>query len=175
MASANNILIGAATIYYAAWTSSQADLTDASMTDIGYTSGPVEWGGSIETYDVNVEQSFFPVKTKLLSQKLTIKVPLVELTLTTLAKLFNQTYTSGALTIAQPDETLWYQIVIKGPTPDGTANTVRRYRFYKCKLLPPSAVQIGKGQESRADLSIVPVYDTTRTTPSLASWADAAT
>lgn len=175
MGEARNILIGAATVLYTAWTSSQTDVADGSMTDAGYTSGPTEWGGSVEQYDVKVEQSFFPVLTKLTDMKMTVKVPWVEMTLAALAKMFNQSYTSGDLTIAQPDESLYYQVVLKGSAPSTSANIIRRVRLYKCKFIPPTTINIAKAQETRADVQIVPLYDNTRTVPALAKITDAAT
>lgn len=172
---ARNILIGAATVLYTAWTASQTDVADGSMTDAGYTSGPTEWGGSVEQYDVKVEQSFFPVLTKLTDMKMTVKVPLVEVTLSMLAKLFNQSYTSGDLTVAQPTENLFYQVVLKGPSPTTGSNLIRRVRLFKCMFLPPSTINIAKAQETRAELQIIPLYDNTRTVPAIWKGSEAAT
>lgn len=169
--SADNILIGAATVLVYAWATSLPDMTDPSMTDIGYTNGPVEWGGSVETYECDVEQSFFPVQSVLTKATMTLKIPFAEPTLTNIAKWYSHSYTSGALTIAQPSDLYW-QILFKAKGP--TATPVRRYRFYKCRIQPPSALQLTKGKEAAGEVTIQALYDTSLTTPALAKIADAA-
>ena len=175
MGDSRNILIGAATVYITAWTSSQTDVADGSGTDIGFTSGPTEWGGSVESYDVKVEQSFFPVLTKLTGMSFSIKVPFVEMTLANIARMFSISYTSGDLTLIQPDENMYWQVWLKGPAPTSTANIIRRVRFYKCKFIPPTTVATAKGQETRADVQLMPTWDSSRTVPAFGKFVDAST
>jgi len=162
---AANVLIGACTVSVGDYTTGTAT---TAMVDVGHTNGPVEWTPAFTNTEVGSEQQMGPVKIVPASQKITVKVPMLETNVSNLRIALRQasgmlatTTSGGNLGIGNAVEQYHrLTFVASGPV-GGLARTIT---FWKAMVEGVGPLVMGKAVPTVAEITFSCLADTTQTT-----------
>jgi hypothetical protein len=156
--------MGAGTLYLGAFQATEpadsaVSSTPASSawTPLGYTDGGLTISFGMKTATMHVDQTPYPVGTKVTMMDPTAKTSLAEATLANLAYALNNTTSSGSGSgYATLDPTIdgtemspaYVALIFDGVAPASSAGVAKRRRFIARKVLQTDAVEIASKKDA---------------------------
>jgi hypothetical protein len=164
MPTSTNILIGPATFSIGDYPAAgNPPVNTPSYVDVGHTKGPTEYAPNFSDYEVKSEQAYGVVKKVPLEAAFTVKVPILEATVTHLRYAFRNPSTQVTGTppnvtfaITKPSEQ-YHSIRLAGPGL-GT-NKIRTVYFWKCIVTEVAPISVAKADTQSFQITFTVLYD----------------